>query len=122
MNQSATSGSFQKGYDPRRGRKKVEVYKGMTINELAQLHSNEAIHVLSCIMKCRDPENPDEPKPYKSASVLKSIEILLSYAHGKPVDQIKILETAAHTQGITALTTNQLLTIIKQDTKVTSDQ
>ena len=121
MDSQPSNGQFQKGYDARRGKRKVEVYKGMTIGELAQLHSNDCIHVLACITNGIDPDDPhkESKKSYATSSRIKAATLLLAYAHGKPVDQIKVLETTGRTQGIESLTTNQLLNLIKQEDNAT---
>lgn len=117
------SGPFKKGFDPRRGKggnKRIEVYKHQTISELADLHTNDAIHVLACIMNGRDPDdaNGETRAKYATASKIKAAAILLAYAHGKPVDSIKIQEISNSAGGIEHLTTPQLLTLIKQEQPV----
>lgn len=110
------NGQFQKGYDVRRTDKRRQVvYKGMTIVDLAQLHTNDCINVLAALMNGIDPSDPLGETHIKiaSASKIKAASILLAYAHGKPVDSIKIQQALGNTDGLQALTTNQLLTIIK---------
>ena len=117
MGSVPNNGQFQTGYDSRRGKRKVEVYKGMTIGELAQLHSNDCIHVLSCITNGIDPDDDkgEQRKSYATSSRIKAATLLLAYAHGKPVDQIKIMETSNKHEGIQNLSTSQLMTLIQQE-------
>lgn len=116
------SGPFKAGYDPRRssgGRQRVEVWHGQTIAELAQLHTHECINVLACVIAGLDPENPEEPKQWTQASILRSVELLLSYGHGKPVDQIKLQEVGRVIGGASLenLSTDQLIGMLDQPEK-----
>ena len=120
MDIETNSGAFQKGFDPRRGKggnKRIEVYKGLTISDLAQLHSNDCIHVLACITNGIDPDDKEGLKKvkYATSSRIKSATLLLAYAHGKPVDSIKIQEIGSNNDGLQALSTDQLHNLIKQE-------
>lgn len=113
----AHNGQFKKGFDIRRQDKRRQViYKGMTIADLAGQHSNDCVRVLAALMNGIDPLDPMGERNIKiaSASKIKAASILLAYAHGKPVDQIKIQQSLGNSEGLQALSTNQLLTIIKQ--------
>ena len=112
------SGPFKAGYDSRRGgggRQRVEVYRGMSIAELAQMHTNDAINVLADVMNGLDTEDHETPVKHPINQRIRCIEILLNYGHGKPVDTLKF-EQIGRTidSGVEHVSTAELLTLLKQ--------
>ena len=110
-------GKFQKGFDSRRGKRRVELIHGMSIAELAQLHSHDAVNLLVCV--CNNVEITGEPrsdgKKYPTASRVAAATKILEYAHGKPESLIKIQQhNAQGQQSLSHLTTDRLIELIEQ--------
>ena len=108
------NGQFEKGFDSRRGRKKV-LFRGMTISEMAQLHTPDAINMLAALVNNTE-LNGDartDGKKYPTSSRVAAANTLLSYGHGKPETMIKIQELVANdTQSLTHIPTDRLVQLI----------
>ena len=115
---SSTDTRFKPGFDARRGKKRVEVIHGMSISELAQQYSHEAVNLLRCITSNLEinGEPRTDNKKYPTASRVAAATKLLEYAHGKPDSMIKIQAVTPHGRAELAnMTTSQLLTIIEAE-------
>lgn len=114
---------FTKGDDPNRwqhGRQRVEVFRGMTISELAQQHTHESIALLAAVQNGTD-ETGEFPATYAITARIRCAELLLAYGHGKPIDTLKLEQLGKTIQGqaLQALSTDELnrLLIEQQDTE-----
>lgn len=115
---------FKPGFDARRGKQRVEVIGGMSVAELAQSHSHAAMHLLHCVTANLDTngEPRTDGKKYPTASRVRSAELILAYAVGKPESMIKL--QSAIPQGsaqLVNLSTDQLLTLIQETHEATQD-
>ena len=114
------NGQFEKGFDSRRatGKAKVAIAQGMTLAEIAQLHTKEAINMLASFVN--NTELTGEPrtdgKRFPTSSRVRSAEILLSYAHGKPETIIKLQEINRNQrESLAHVTTERLIQLVDNE-------
>ena len=109
------TGQFKKGFDPRRGKQRVEVLRGLSLSELAQLHTPDAVNMLASIVNNTelDGEPRKDGKRFPTSSRVRSAEILLAYAHGKPETMIKVQQIERNSkESLSHLTTERLLQLV----------
>ena len=112
-------GQFKKGFDSRRqgGKKRVEIVRGMSLAEIAQLHTKEAIDMLAAFVTNTE-MNGDERtdgKKYPTAARVRSAEILLAYGHGKPETIIKLQDISRNQQeSLSHVTTERLIQLVDE--------
>lgn len=107
---------FKKGYDSRRGKQRIEIAQGMSLSEIAQLHSKEAIDMLASFVNNTELDGTErtDGKKYPSAARVRSCEIILAYAHGKPETIVKLQEISRNqAQSLSHVPTERLLDIIE---------
>lgn len=96
----------------------------MTIAELSQMHTHTCVNVLASVINGLDPhdESGETPKSWSQSSILRSVELLLAYAHGKPVDQIKQQDVGRviGSGSLDNLSTDQLIGMLAKPEKAES--
>ena len=113
------SGQFGKGPDSRRGtgKKRVTIAHGMSLAEIAQLHTKEALDMLASFVNNTemngDPRS--DGKRFPTASRVRSAELLLAYGHGRPETILKVQEISRNQQqSLSHLTTERLIQLVDQ--------
>ena len=109
-------GRFKKGFDVRR-KPPAKLIHGMTIAELAQCHSHEAVNLLVCVLNNLEinGEPRTDGKKYPTASRVNAATKILEYAHGKPETLIKIQEhNRQSAQSLSHVTTDRLIELIEE--------
>ena len=119
-------GQFQKGHDSRRsnGRKRIEVARGMSLAEIAQLHTKDALDMLASFVNNTE-LNGDartDGKRFPTSSRVRSAEILLAYGHGKPETMIKVQQIGRQQQqNLAHLTTERLIQLVDEHETITTE-
>ena len=113
-------GQFKKGFDPRRqgGKKRVEIARGMSLAEIAQMHTKEALDMLASFVNNTelDGEPRTDGKRFPTSSRVRSAEILLAYGHGRPETILKVQEISRNSQqSLSHLTTERLIQLVDND-------
>ena len=110
------AGMFVKGDSRihRGGRKRVEVIRGMTIAEIAQVKGPECMDLLGAVIAGVSELDSKERMEYPLSQRLRAVELVLGYAYGKPVNSLQLSELSrGQASDLQGLSTSELLAMVE---------